>query len=360
MEQIILFGTGTFGKRSLKKMKSEGICPIYCVDNDQTKWGKSIEGIQILNPSMLRKDEFDAVVICVNDTIYDQIYVQLVEEYGIPAEKIRHWSYWLRNDFLSYYKKREYNNSDEIKSIVRYAEGKDRLCAFNYPFADCYVEEAKCYFDDSIGLYYSIYKGKKLYLSSKYKEKKQAETYVRGLMIEQDPKSPHRYLDKNFNFDGGCLLDAGTAEGNFALDVVEKADRLILVEGDESWNEALKKTFEPWREKVVIINKYLSDVEGERAVTIDSISKDYKIDFIKMDIEGAEVAALRGGHEFFCNTKKLKMAICAYHNLDDENKIRDVLSEFNFEVNAVPGLMVFPDNIFQSPRLVRGVLRVQR
>ena len=74
------------------------------------------------------------------------------------------------------------------------------------------------------------------------------------LSKEQDVRSAHRYLDGAFTFEKGeILVDAGVAEGNFALDVVEKASKLILFEADREWIEPLQATFAPWKEKIVIV-----------------------------------------------------------------------------------------------------------
>ena len=63
-----------------------------------------------------------------------------------------------------------------------------------------------------------------------------------------------------------------------------------MIECEHKWVEALKKTFEHWKEKV-IVEKMLGDTDDETHISIDGLLKDEKVNFIKMDIEGAEVNA---------------------------------------------------------------------
>jgi FkbM family methyltransferase len=67
------------------------------------------------------------------------------------------------------------------------------------------------------------------------------------------------------------------------------------------------------------------------SVTIDAMviqNKISKVDFIKMDIEGAEVPALEGAMETIKNHKP-KLAICAYHKDNDLVKIPELIKKIN-------------------------------
>ncbi|MCD6364168.1 MAG: hypothetical protein J7M13_09275 [Synergistetes bacterium] len=44
----------------LKELNKE---PIYFVDNDSSKWGKTVEGIKVLPPSELKRIDFDIIVV---------------------------------------------------------------------------------------------------------------------------------------------------------------------------------------------------------------------------------------------------------------------------------------------------------
>jgi FkbM family methyltransferase len=57
--------------------------------------------------------------------------------------------------------------------------------------------------------------------------------------------------------------------------------------------------------------------DGDPTTTIDQFCQGLgQIDYIKMDVEGSELAALRGSHQTI-QRHKPKLAICVYHKRDD-------------------------------------------
>lgn len=66
-------------------------------------------------------------------------------------------------------------------------------------------------------------------------------------------------------------------------------------------------------------NSQISNAKSEihvEACAIDDVLKNSPLTFLKLDIEGAEVSALRGAHETIRRTQPLA-AICVYHKPDD-------------------------------------------
>jgi FkbM family methyltransferase len=71
--------------------------------------------------------------------------------------------------------------------------------------------------------------------------------------------------------------------------------------------------------------------ESVKAVKIDTLVEQLgleRVDFIKMDIEGAEVDALIGAEKTISQFKP-KLAICTYHRPTDPIEIREILSKYN-------------------------------
>lgn len=236
--------------------------------------------------------------------------------------------------------------------------------SYNYDFVNNYLERdlesyGKVSYDEDAGMYYMLANGKRVYYPRDYREPDVFISY-RFICIEQDSKSPHRYLDKDFQVnEGDVVIDAGVAEGNFALEVIEKVKKIYLIECEHKWVEALEKTFEPWKEKVVIVEKMLGDTDDETHISIDGLLKGEKVNFIKMDIEGAEVNALHGASDTLRMNDNLKCAICAYHRHDAESMIKNILIQNKFEVSTTKGYMFFKDDddSLINAELRRGIVR---
>ncbi len=263
------------------------------------------------------------------------------------------------------------NNMDvEIREIMEYVKKRGYIDVFNYPFAEryeYYTTDVKK--DRESGLLYVEYHGRPMYFSREYRTAKSCIKYLRGLLIEQDADSPHRYVEKGFDVaEGDIVVDAGVAEGNFALAVVKRVSKLILVECDKYWIEALKQTFAPEiaSGKVVLIPKMLRDKNNQKEVSLDAIYSKYgEIGFVKMDIEGGEVRALRGGSICMEKSPSIKLAVCAYHTADACRAIRDVFKEnqgkYCFRLGHSKGYMYYNFVLhYGLPYLRRGVIRAMK
>ena len=237
------------------------------------------------------------------------------------------------------------------------------LAVFPYPFFKEYESiKIDVQYDDKVNLHYCLFDGKKLY----YKDAslKKATSYFKAIKIEQDNRSPHRYLSDNFNVEANdIVLDVGAAEGNFSLSVIEKVRHIYIFEPDPNWNKALATTFAPWKEKVTIVNKFVSGISDKTSnmVALDDFLRDkHPINFIKADVEGFEIELLKGSKEILNSNKNLKLAICTYHNQEDANQIETILKDSNFTCKYSPGYMLYyygRENVVKEPYLRRAVLR---
>ena len=188
-------------------------------------------------------------------------------------------------------------------------------------------------YDPEAGMYFGLWNGRKMYYPREY-SKEHVAVAINFVCLEQDVHSPHRYLNEDFDVqDGDIVIDAGVAEGNFALDVVERAKKVYLVECEHKWIEALHKTFEPWKDKVVIIEKMLSDTDNEQCASIDGFVEEGYVDFLKLDVEGAEISALKGASRILTNSSNIRCAVCAYHCKNAERDIRELLEKYHFKTS---------------------------
>ena len=247
----------------------------------------------------------------------------------------------LRSAIINYYSKSSTALSDEMNGVLAYLKDHP-VNIFPYPFQHDYNEnEIKVYKDPDKKLPYVWLDGHRLYFKKRWSEKRIRHSF-NELKKEQDLQSPHRYLSNDFQVEKGDILaDIGVAEGNFALDAIEKAKALYLFETDKEWIEALNATFEPWKEKVHIINKFVGEKINSNQTTLDEFFKDEPVTFLKIDVDGAEAKLLKGCERILSQQSPLKIALCTYHKQNDEKEFTSLLTKKGFKVSHSDGYMLF-------------------
>ena len=272
-------------------------------------------------------------------------YWQLIEDEVVTPE-----------NFVLRYKDLE---DEEIQEIVEYVKNNQRIDIFNYEYTKKYEKKnVDVFYDKEVEMNYILFMEKKMYFPAKY-SKDIIARYVKGILLEQDKKSPHCYEKEGYLVEeGDIVIDAGVAEGNFALSIIDKVKKIYIIECEEIWIKALRKTFEPYQDKVVFVQKFLSDKVDDNNITIDALLGNEEVNYIKMDIEGAERAALQGAVNTIKHNSRLTIAACAYHKRGDEKWIKDYLKEKGFETANTSGYMYFAydERAYISLELRRGLV----
>lgn len=262
----------------------------------------------------------DALILCV-DMISPVIY------------KLINGDYWR-------YKHQKDADNPEIAEIIEYIDKEHEISPISYGYVKEYDEyPVEICFDRDCGMCYVPYKGRRMFFPINWDEKRIAD-YYRTILIEQDIRSPHCYHSEACGVkDGDVVVDVGAAEGIFSLDCIDKVSKIYLIEADEDWIEALKQTFRDDGEKVQIIYGFLDSFQRDGHVSLDGLFGQEEINYIKMDIEGAEQAALAGAGKVLEKGKNLRCAICTYHCSGDEKNIRDILERYGFVTETSRGYM---------------------
>ncbi|TCL58120.1 methyltransferase FkbM-like protein [Kineothrix alysoides] len=360
MLRIFIWGTGKIAEDLLEQYNVYDEYELLgFIDNNLQKQGKAFGDKEIFSPSVLYDVKPDKIVILSD--YYDEISRQIIHMFPDMQNLIENKNYFYKKSIL-----RRYDNVDdiEIKTVLKYIK-ENELQVFNYDFADKYKYlKVDITYDNNCGMYYVYHQGKKLYFAKVLDTELKVKEYYKSLLVEQDEASPHRYLTPQFDVnEGDVVVDIGVAEGNFSLEIIEKASKVYIIETDNGWIEALKETFKDYQEKVVIIQKYVTSINENKNATLDSLIKE-PVNFIKMDIEGNEWDALLGAENLIRNSEKLKCAVCSYHADFDEVLIRDVLGRYGLECSVTPGYMWFPAagrKAYISLKLCRGlVLGIKR
>lgn len=217
-------------------------------------------------------------------------------------------------------------------------------------------------YDEACDMFYVIHCGKPLYYPQEFSPEQIIERY-RIRCMERDPESAHRYLDEMFGVqEGATVMDAGAADGSFALEVIDRVKKVYLVEREDKWFPAWEQTFAPYREKVVFLHKVLGSRSDGICSTIDEIAENHPIDFLKMDIGGAEADALHGAERTLCRNGAMKCVIAAYHVHGMEDQIKEILKTKGFAVSDVKGYLFHKD--YEKPlwenELRHALVRAER
>lgn len=266
----------------------------------------------------------------------------------------------IKSLILKYYKKHP-SKDHEIAQALAYLEKND-LSVFPYDFFNHYkTKKIIVLIDDTCQMPYVIHSNKKLYFKRSWSEKHIIDAY-RFLLAEQDIKSAHCYLTAEYTIkDNAIVVDVGAAEGIFVIGEIERIKHVYLIETDPEWIEALKETYKPWNNKITIINKFISDKDDEQNLRLDTyFNSDEQIDFLKIDVDGAEQALINGAEKTISDKVDM-LAICTYHKTNDNNDFSKYLLSKNYRIENSKGYMLFYfDAGFEAPYFRRGLIKAKK
>lgn len=274
-----------------------------------------------------------------------------------------------RKEIIEIYFDLHKDEANQYRDELRYLKNAHTMVPFLYSQIKKINSPVSGY-DEKHKLSFVIHNNNRLYFpkgwspetaSNAYRNYIERENLLGGGYTE---KAPHQYITESFHVEqGDIVVDAGCAEALFALDSVEKAKHLYLLETDAIWLKPLQATFSPYKDKVTIIQKFLGSEESENTVTLnslfDKISKESF--FVKMDIEGAEESVIQGSKDFLTSQNKIKLACCTYHKAQHAETISSLLKDMGYKLEFSDGYMLFPwDKNQQPPYFRKGLIRATK
>lgn len=145
-----------------------------------------------------------------------------------------------------------------------------------------------------------------------------------GVMNGDTTRAFLRWTKENFEHVYCFEPDAGNADRcrRNLLDIEQDGKLTMIPKG--AWSEDTTLSFSAHANGTSGIGAGDATIE---TTTLDEVFADRKITFIKMDIEGAEYAALCGGKKTI-RSQRPKLAICVYHKPEDIIDIPQLLLEY--------------------------------
>lgn len=254
--KAIIFGAGLNGRKVWRICKNKVEIEFFC-DNDLDKQGEKVEGIEVISlEKLLDIDTKDDYAIIVSPKYACGEIVNMLLDNGIKEEKIyKYIDYGTMSlDRVQYFDEKIIS----FKNNEVFVDGG----AFDLGTSELFVKKCKSY-----RKIYAFEPDTKCYL----KCKSNAEKIVGDINLAC----------------AGLWSEEGYAE--------------FLTLGNGSSH-------------IVLSEK--PNLNTIKVVDLDSYINDDKVTFIKLDIEGAELKALKGA-ESLIKREKPKLAICLYHKAED-------------------------------------------
>ena len=273
----------------------------------------------------------------------------------------------LRNSLIDLYFKTNPTESSLYLDELNYLKSMNYQDMFPYKQIKALNSDSViAQIDNHYRMPYVLHNGKKLFFPAYWSLKEVSEKYKYYIERENllgggfTSKAPHQYQSEQFKIESeDILLDIGCAEGLIALDSIDKLKKAYLYEADPLWSSPLRATFAPYKDKVVIINKWVGDKDDSMSVTLNSSVKEDSKEhfFVKMDIEGAEELVIKGNSDFFLN-RQINAACCTYHKYEHYANLKDLFEKWGYSVSSSDGYMLcFMDNVFLPPYFRKGIIR---
>ncbi len=335
---LCVWGAGDFFKHSYERMfKNRNIKIDYIVDSNKEKHGKKIiDNIVCISPEQLLELN--------NPVVIPYLYNGFNEV----------CDFCIKNDIRWIHKSHFMLDMQDLdkRQLDWFIQQKAKIMMV-YDFL--YDEESKKIFSYTMSSRIT-YANKKIYYPTICSEGEYFSPNIPEFKLEQD----ENFLDVGA-FNGDTIekfLNVTNQKFSriFAMEMsgknFDKLSNFINTKYDTIKNKIQMINCGAWDEKTFTIcgdekehsgiscsiNKgkksFLSSVEIEKVKLdkIDNILKDRRISLIKMDIEGAEVKAIKGAKE--CISINLpKMAICLYHNLSDYWEVPLTIKNINSNYN---------------------------
>ncbi len=297
---IVVYGAGYYGQSAVNLLTVNGFDVIAVCDSDLRKQGRMFSGFRICSIEDVTRRYDDFVVLIASDFYYAEIFAHLQK--SIPHERILNdiiteflrFGCFKRNGFLTeLYQALADERSREVLRLILKGRATTETTYYHEAFSgDQYFNELTVVGDEE----YLVDGGASI-----------------GDTVEKFVKATNGRYGKIYSFEpfeeAFARLEQVKARHNhderIALFKAGLSDYNGKAAGKQFQNSSANRLDGPCED----------DQNALDVVTIDSTIDD-KVTFIKLDVEGSELAALRGARQTILRYKP-KLAISIYHKPED-------------------------------------------
>lgn len=311
----IIYGAGENGRRVYKQLKECKIPVEGFYDDDASRWNEEVcDGKYIYSYAQLKDMNIDST-----NYILASVFMSEMEK---RAEELGFNHLYGVYDLILYYCEMAYE-------IPKFKGNEDYIHRQNEIKRYICDEESLRYFDV---MYDTIMEGKALHS-------------IKNVFCTEDIYFLGRL--KNI-LENAVFVDCGAFKGDTLSQFINHFPNykdVYCFEADKTNYKALQKYVDSIEKDHIVCENYalwdtetMIGMEGTgvstrasekssnriQTITIDKYFDDIKVDYIKMDIEGAELNALKGGINVIKRDRPV-LAICIYHTMNDRLEIPEML-----------------------------------
>src|SRR5208283_1192620 len=315
-EDLVLYGAGNLGRRTLTGLREVGIEPVAFVDNNPKRWGENCDGIPVLSPEEGAKRYGIRATFVI--TIWRsgaaermQAHIDQLRELGCKSVPFLPLYWKFPNSLLPHYTldlpHHVHLQSDRVRQgfalMADEVSRREYLAQLRFRL----LGDFACFPSPVPG---DIYFGEELFDLGK------EEILVDCGAFDGDTLS--LFLDKTRN-SFNSIIAFEPEPANYR----KLAQRVDLMPPEVRRRIALHQSATGESNKTVHMGVGIGPSshigKGDHPVkcaTLDSMLHDVAVSFIKMDIEGSELATLAGAQQSIRKHSPI-LAISAYHRQDD-------------------------------------------
>ncbi len=309
-QYICIWGVGNLGRPTAEAFKEHHLRVDFYCDNDSQKWGKEFDGIKCLSVDELSKiKDQTLVIICAR--AYKEIFRQL-NELGYPhLDRVFMNKFAIREYLAECQKETVLEHIREVMDICADGQSQKILSKIILEWLDnesgdlddiCTYDQYFCkdvlkLEDQEVFVDCGAYNGDTLQEFLKIKGDKFSKLILFELSADNFGE-----LEKNVSILDKSIKNKVEIHNKGVSDKKEKIVYFEQGEGSSAWG--------------ISGNLELGGGSDGYLTTIDEECKGNRITYIKMDIEGSEMAALKGAEQCI-RIDKPKLAVCLYHKPQD-------------------------------------------